>query len=471
MKTYTVFIISLLTISSQFLFGQEEWTLKQCIDYAIENNIQIKQSELQVKSSKSTLQQSQANILPDINATASEDFHFGRSIDPFTNQFTENNIESFNASINGSITLFKGLQQYNTIKQSNYSFMASLQGVEQVKNDISLMVATSYLQILFDKELLIVTNQQIELTKAQENRTKTLVDAGSLPKSKLLEIQAQLATEEYNYVNSENNLKTSYLNLSQLLELENSDSFKIATPELPEPSEQYTLTKTNDIYEKSLNLPRIKKQEYSLKSHESSLKKSKGGLSPRLSLYASFGTGYSSARSLYSQELGQPIPIGYVGSTNEEVLSPGINTIENNYPYGDQLKDNISYRIGVSLQIPIFNKLLVKNSITQSKIQVENAEYQLEVSKNELYKDIQSARNSAETALARYKASKKAVEAQDESFQYTQQRFELGLVNTVDYNTAKNQLAKTKSDMVQAKFEFYFRINILNFYQGLPFQI
>lgn len=472
MKTINLFlVILLLFVFVDNSLSQQQWSLKQCVDYALEHNIQVKQSELQVKSNKSSLQQSKAGVLPDVNAQASEDFHFGRSVDPFTNQFTENNIESFNVSVTGSITIFKGLQQYHSIRQDNYALMSSMEGVEKMKNDISLMVASSYLQIIFDQELLEVAKQQVEITKEQENRTKILVNAGSLPKGRLLEIQAQLATEEYSVVNSENNLKTSYLNLAQLLELENADSFKIQLPELPEPTEGIVLQSVNDIYEKSLELPRIKMQEYSLKSSESALSFSRGGLSPSLSLYASYGTGYSSARSLYTQEIGTPMPIGYVGSTMEQVLAPTINNIENDYPYGDQLKDNMSFRIGVSLRIPIFNKFMVKNSISQSKIQVENTEYQLEVSKNELLKDIQSARNSAQAALSRYNASKKAVEAQEESFSYTKQRFELGLINTVDYNAAKNQLTKSKSDMLQAKYEFYFRINVLNFYQGVPFQL
>ncbi len=453
------------------LNAQEKWTLTKCIDYALEHNIQVKQTALRAESGKANLQQSRAAIYPNLNASASDAFQYGRSVDPYTNIFTDQNIQSLSTSVNSSVTLFNGLQQYNTIHQNNYTYLSYLQEVDEVKNSISMQVATAYLQILFDKELLEVSKQQMAITQTQVNRTQILVEAGSLAKGNLLEIQAQLANEELSSINAENGIKTSYLNLTQLLELDSVSNFEIDIPEIDEPSEELILEPVGDIFNKSTNLPRIQKEEFKLQSSENALKVAKGGYSPRLFLQASYGTGYSSARSKYSVEPGDVREIGWVGSTSDAVYTQGFNTITNDYPYGDQFIDNRSLSFVVGINIPIFNNLQVKTRITNSKLNLENSKYQLDLAKNNLFKEIQQARNSSVAALAKFKASKKAVDAQQESFSYTKQKFDLGLVNSVDYNTAKNQLTKSESDMVQAKFDFIFRVNILNFYQGIPFQL
>ena len=415
------------------------WSLEKCINYAIEHNIQVKQMALQTKSSKSSLEQSKAGLLPDLNADASYSLEFS-GFDPSTGDKVSSNFRRANASLNSSVTLFNGLQQYNTIKKNSYTVLADLEELEDMKYSITLQVATAYLQILFDKELLDVANSQLGITKGQEQRTKILVEAGSLAKGNLLEIQAQAATEELNRINAENNLRTSYLNLTQLLELDTTDGFEIQVPELDEPSEQIMIESAGKIFAESMDLPMIKKQELRLKGSEKDLLISKGVLSPTVYLSGSYGSYYT---SIYDPPLA----------------------------FTDQFSDNKNFRITLGVRVPLFNNFTVKNSITQSKLQVENSKYELDLAKNQLFKDIQTARNSAEAALAKFNASKKAVEAQEESFSYTQQKFDLGLVNSVDYNTAKNQLTKSQSDMVQSKFEFIFRVNILNFYQGIPFQL
>jgi len=445
----TIGVVSWYRVSAQEVTTQKKWTLEECVDYAHQNNIQIKQIDLMSKSKKANLTQSKAALLPNLNGSASDNFSYGRSIDPYTNDFTENNVQSFNVSLSSYVTLFTGFQKYNTIKQNEYKLASSKEELEEIKNSIALQVATAYLQILFDKDLVEVAKRQLTISKEQENRTKILVNAGSLAKGNLLEIQAQLANEEVNLINNENNLKTSYLNLIQLLDLDTVENFEIDVPEIAEPSSDVIIAKTDTIYEESIDLPRIKKEELNLQDAEIGLKISKGGIYPTLYLQTSYGSGYSSAATKFDSVTTAPIQ----------------------YNYGDQFNDNRSFSFTIGLNIPIFNNLQVKTRIINSKINVENSKYQLQLAKNNLYKDIQQARNSAYASLAKYKASKKAVEAQKESFSYTQQKFNLGLVNSVDYNTAKNQLTKSESDMIQSKFDFVFRINILNFYRGMPFEL
>ncbi len=464
-------ILLIVLLGGVQLQAQEQWSLNRCIDYALEHNIQVKQTKLRAQSSEANLKQSKAAIYPNLNASASDAFQFGRTIDPFTNLYTNQNVQSFSMSVSSQVTLFQGFQKHNTKQRNNYTYLANLQEIDQVKNSISMQVATAYLQILFDKELLEVAKNQIEITQEQVNRTQTLVEAGSLAKGNLLEIQAQLAQEQMSYINAQNNIRTDYLNLTQLLELDSIEGFEIEIPEIDDPSEELILASVEEIFNKSIDLPRIKKEELNLKSADYNLKIAKGGYYPRLFLNASYGTGYSSARSKYDTEPGDPRPIGWVEGTMTPVYTQGFNTVTLPYPYGDQLDDNRSLSFVIGISIPIFNNLQVKTNVVNSKINYENAQLQLELSKNNLYKEIQQAHNAALSALAKFKASKKSVEAQRESFSYTKQKFDLGLVNSVDYNTAKNQLIKAESDMVQAKYDFVFRINILKFYQGEPFSL
>ena len=448
MKQLNLLFIFILFFVWQFnVSAQQPWGLQKCVDYSIENNIQVKQIKLKAESSKSNLQQSRIGIAPDLNASVSDAFQFGYTVDPFTNDFTNNRVQSLSASVNSNVTLFNGLQQVNSVKQNNYTLLADLQEIEEIKYSITVQVATAYLQILFDKELLEVAKNQLEISKGQEQRTKILVEAGSLAKGNLLEIQAQLATEELNKINAENNLRAAYLDLTQLLELDTTN-FEIEVPNLADPSALFELDSVQRIYQESLDLPQIKKQEYRLQSSEKSLDIAYGNLSPTVYLRGSYGSGYSSQGKFYDE-----------------------NQIPHDKPYGDQFVDNRSLAIIIGVQIPLFNKFTVKNSISQSKIAYDNSKYQLDLAKRQLYKDIQQARNSAVSALAKFTASQKAEVAQQESFSYTQQKFDLGLVNSVDYNTAKNQLTKVQSDKVQAKFEFLFRINILNYYMGIPFKL
>ncbi len=421
-----------------------EWDLSKCINYAIDNNIQIKQTELQVKSNKSYFEQSKVNLLPNLNAGGTFSSNRGRSIDPTTNDFTESEFSSMNVSLNSSVTLFNGLVQYNSIQRNKYSLKASLAELDDMKYNISLQVAVAYLQVLLDTELMEVSNNQYEVTKEQVERTKTMVQAGSLAKASLLEIQAQLASEELNKINAENNLKTAYLNLKQLLELDTTEVFKIKEPNLDNPLNQIIIDDTEEVFEKSLNLPVVKKQKFRLKSDEKALLIAKGGISPNISLSASYGSYYSSR---------------------------SFNPLGEEYSFNDQLSNNLNFVISLNVRIPIFNKFRVRNDIAQSRIALENSKYQLDITKNNLYKDIQKAQNAAQTALARFNASKKAEEAQSEAFEHTKQRFNLGLVNSVEYNTAKNNFIKSESEMIQAKYDFIFRINILKFYQGIPFEL
>ncbi|MCF8370852.1 MAG: TolC family protein [Bacteroidales bacterium] len=467
---WSFLIIPLVSMS------QEAWTLEQCIDYALEHNIQVKQQALNTEYSKNTLQQSKFGILPSLNGSVSGNLSSGRSVDPFTYEFTTQNVTSYNFAISSSATLFSGLQQYNNIKANEFNLKASIKDFEKLKNDIALNISAAYLQILFAEELVAIAEDQLGITQQQVDRTEKLVEAGSLAQGSLLEIQAQEASEELQLITAQNNLDLSYLTLTQLLELGSTEDFKIVRPQIDEINEGRIVQTVGSIYAEGVELlPQIQSAEYKLRSSEKNLAAARGAYLPRLSISASYYTGYSNNRKLFD-ETDMEVPEQLIGRTenNIPVYSYPYTTtayLDKDYPFADQFKDNAYKSVSLSLTIPIFNNLQVMTGVKNSKLNVLSNQYTLESTKNQLYKEIQQAHADAVAALKKYKASEKSLAASQESFRYTQQKFDVGLVTTVDFNLAKTQLARVQSDLLQAKYEYLFKSNVLQFYRGKPIQL
>jgi len=425
-----------------------------------------------VYHSKINLTQSQAALLPSLNASAGHSYNIGRTIDRFTNQFADAQVLSQNMGVSTEVTLFSGLQNLNTIKQNKYLYMAGKYDVDKMKNDISLNVATAYLQVLYAMELVDNSRNQMGITEAQVNRTKKLVEAGSVAKGNLLDIQAQLATEELNYTNAQNQLNIAYLTLAQLLNLENADGFTVVKPDLAIGNETLLTANPTQIYNTAVsNLPEIKSAELKFKSADKALDVAWGGLSPRLSFSASYGTGYS---GLSQRVIGQPAFMGYypngsITSAGDTVLSPSFSSpaLEKT-PFADQYKNNVNKSFGFYLTVPIFNRFQTKTAIDRAKIQKLNADLTTEITKQQIQKNVQQAYADANAGLQKYNASLKAITAMQESFKYTEQKYNVGMVNTMDYNDSKNRLIKAQSDLVQAKYEYVFKTKVLDFYQGKP---
>lgn len=454
-RIYSYFItfgFLVLMVVPSFAQDKKIWSLEECIQYAHDNNIRIKQQELNALFNKNTLKQSKINQAPSLNAIAGHSYSRGRTLDQSTYRYSNQDINSDNFNINSSVTLFNGLQQSNTIKQNKYNLIASQLDVEKLKNDISVSIALAYLQILLDKELLDVAKNQLEITRLQVERTQKLVDAGSVPEGNLFEVSSQAAMEEVQVVNNQNQLDLAYLNLTQILDLDSVGNFDVETPDLSELlNENYIIPPVETVFNDAVNImPEIKSAEFRLKSSEQSLKIAKGARSPRVSLGGSYSTLYSDIRKKLS-------------------LDPGTgNIIESEYPFGEQLNDNQALGINFGLSIPIFNGWMVNTNVSNAKLNIENYQYELKNAKLSLYKEIQQAYADATASLNRYRANEKAVISMKESFRYTEQKFNVGLVNSVDYNTAKNQLTKAQSELLQAKYNYIFTINVLDFYRGKP---
>lgn len=444
MKKYVVSVITSLIIFNGFLTAQQEsWSLEKCINYAVDHNIQIKQQTLQTKVQKNNYDQSKLNLLPVINGSVSHDYSFGRALDQNSYEFYNQTVLSDYFYLGGRTNLFNGLQNFNNIQRSKYELLAGEQDLQKIRDNISLAVAVAYLQILLNKELVTATENQLNITNQQIEKTRKMVDAGSVARGNLLQIEAQAAQEELSLINMKNQLDISYLNLTQLLELGSPAGFEIEVPEINVGQNVFITGNIDEIYNLAAQArPEIRSSQLKLEASRYDLKIAKGARSPSLSLSHTFGTRYSY-----------------------------INDVEGLLPFKDQLKNNKSYGLGISLSIPVLNGWQVNKNIANSKLAVENSQYSLEGTKKQLYKDIQQAYTDAAAALKKYNASGKAVSSMEESFRYTEQKFNVGMLTPVDYNASKTQLLNAQSDMAQAKYEFIFKTKVLDFYRGIPLNL
>jgi len=429
-------------LSSQALiFSQQKmWSLEECIRYAIENNIQIKQQNLATEVQKNSLDLAKLKLLPTVNGSVSHDYSFGRALDQTSYTYYNQNIKSDYFYLGGAMTLFNGLQNLNSIQKNKYEVLAGQQELQNISNNVALNVALAYLQILLNRELVTANQNQLNITLQQIEKTKKLVDAGSVPRGNLLQIEAQAAQEELQLINMQNQLETSYLNITQLLEIKTPAGFEILVPEIIIDSNAVITGNIEDIYDIAQGTrPEIKGSEFKLTASEYDLKIAKGGRSPQISFNTSITTRYSF-----------------------------LSQLPDNVPFKEQFKNNRNQVLSFSLYIPILNGWQINKNISNSKLSVNNSQYALEGTKKQLYKYIQQAYTDAVAALKKFNVSKKAIMSTEESFRYTEQKFNVGMVTPVDYNAAKTQLLNAQSDMSQAKYEYIFKTKVLDFYKGLP---
>lgn len=443
--------IALIAVFGLIAFGidataQKLWTLEECIDYAFENNIEIKQSVLSVNAADNDLLQSKYNLAPSLNATTSHSFGWGRSFDESANMYANNNTQQSYFSVNSQVTLFNGLQLMNNVRQKQFDYLTEKYASDKIRNDMSLNVAASYLQILFNIELVKNAQRQVDISKEQIDRTTKQVEAGAVARGSLFDMEAQGAADEANLVSANNNVMLAYLDLMQLLDMESNTEFDIDKPTL-EIIGTPILIPAEMIYNKSVNImPEIKSAEYKVESAQRGLSIIKGQRSPRLYASGSYGTNFSD-QIMHSYIPGQP----------------GYNEMIN---FGDQFRENRNSTLSFGLSVPIFNGYQVTTNIKKSKIYCESVNLNLESEKLRLRKNIEAAYADAIAAYQTFVSRQKSVDAFNESFKYTQEKFNVGMVNSTDYNVVKIQLANAESDLASSKFDYIFKTKILDFYLG-----
>jgi len=467
MKEFFLFCLSIcISLES---FAQEAWSLEACVNRAREKNLDIQDAKLSLLSSEQQLRQSKLSLLPSLNGGAAQGFNYGRTVDPYSNEFTNLNVKASNFSISSSITLFNGFQTINKLRKDNYEYLAKQYDIEKVVNDISLNVTTGFLQLLFNKELVIIAEKQLEIILQQEERINKLVEEGQLAKTSLLEARSQVASEQLQLINVQSQKSMALLNIKQLLEIEADIDFDIDIPIISMPMES-DIPSVDKIYKSSLEFfPDIKSAEYRLKSSEKSLAISRGLRSPRVTLSGSIGSGYSDARTriVSIDSLGMT-PSIYQLTNGENILMPILDYTLEITPFDQQLKDNFSNSLSFSISIPIFNGWLTNSSIANSKIWVMSARNTLQKTKNALRKQTEQVRADVLAAEKQYQYAKRNNDAFKEVFTHHEQKFNDGMINIYDYNESKNKFMKAQSDLLKSKYDYLFKIKILDFYMGNP---
>lgn len=452
--------------------GQPVWTLERCFDHALNNNLHIKQQELSEARTRNDLRQSYANLFPNLNAVSQQGYNYGRTIDPFTNEFATESVAFQRMYASSNVALFAGFQNINNIRLHLAQNTAFRYDTEKMQNDVILSIASAYLQILYFKDMVEVTRQQLEVMEQQVERTRIMMEGGTVSRSALLETEAQAAQERLNLLNMENNLNLAYLELIHMLDLDPGEPFTIERPDL-EVTEENLFQDPAAVLERALAVePSVMAAGYRIRMAESGLAIARGEQSPRISFSASYGSGYSglTRRQVGSESTGQFTEIGRTVS-NEAVLRELTMPIYERISYRDQIKENMNQAIQLELYIPIFNRLQVRRRIQNSRIDLETARVGYELTRNNLTKTIEQAHADATAAYQRYQATTRSQEAFRESFRDSEQRFNLGMISTVEYNEAKARLARSEADALQAKYEYIFSARILEFYQGRGFNL
>jgi outer membrane protein len=441
-----VFCVAALA-GGAFAAKSGQWSLKQCIDYALEHNIRIKGQHLEATYYQNRYRQSKADLLPEINGYANQNFLFGRTIDPLTNGYQKNNVSSNGFSLDGRVTLFDGLRSIHTIRRNEIDLTASEKDMDHLKNEVIAEVVDAYLMSIYNQEIIEVTDHQLEVTRLQIARTQVLVDAGSVSKGSLYELSALEAQEEVDLLKARNQESISVLTLKQLLELDTLGDFALLPPQLPEINDTDLQAVLPDLYRSALSLPEIERAELSMRSASLDLKIEKEKRFPTLTFDAAMGTGYSGAYKKYQQ--GQAV----------------------DYPFSDQIRDNANTTLSLQLAVPLFSRLQTTNAINNAKITIEKKMLEYETVKKRVLLNVQTAYNDARAALHEYHGNIRVCEASRESFRYLSEKFNVGMVSSVDYHNGKNLLSKAESDLVQSKYKYVLKKSILEVLCGRPVSI
>ena len=434
----SVYVFLLLAFSAASLSAQERITLKRATELVIENNLQIKQSQFSEAISEENLQQSKLALYPTLNANTGLNFNFGRSIDPLTNQFVNQAITSTSGNVSSGTALFQGFQKINQISQNKLQLDADKSNTQKIKNDLVLAVVTNYLSVLNAQDLLLASKQQLAISNQQLDIEQKFFDVGNKTLADLAQARSQVATAELNVTNAQNQVDLSFLNLAQLLELDPSSVFEVEKPKIEDMSKVNSAYTAIDVFKSaSSSFPDILLAELRKQASEKGIEIARGNYFPSLNLQTGFGTRYSNG-------------------------SFGNNT------FGTQVKDNFNQFIGFGLSIPIFNGLAARSSVRRAKINFQNSVINEQLAKNNLNKVINQAVYDLRASEKRYYSTQTAFQSSKEAFNVIEQRYAVGLVNSLDYNQAQTSLNKAQFDQIQAQYDFIFRSKVIDFYLGNP---
>lgn len=439
LKRLTFIFFAVLTIGiGQISYAQEVITIQQAIDKTLTNNLQVKQSKLSESLSSENLKLSKLALYPSLNSGVSQNMNWGRS-QSASGLFENTQRYNLSANLSTGVDVFNGFAKVNQIKQNKVLLDAGKTNTEKVKNDLILQVVTSYLQILYNKDFLKAAQEQLTVAKQLLNQQQQLLNEGNKTLADLSQAKSQVATAELNVTNAANALSISYLTLAQLMDVPSSTVYEVQLPAVNSFTNPSTAVNPEEIYSNALTtFPDIKLAELNTAASKVSVEVAKGNLYPRLSLSGSYGTSY-----FYSY-----------------------NALIPNKTLSSQFKNNLGKGVGLSLQIPIFNGLQARGGLNRAKINLMQTETQEQLAKNNLSKIIYQAVADLKAAEARYQSTTNAFLAQKDAYYVIEERYNVGLVNSLDYSTAQTNRNKAEIDMIQAKYDLLFRAKVIDYYLG-----
>ena len=429
-----VLIITIITASFASR-AQKVWTLDECVDYAMEHNLTILQSIVSQNNAELKYKMAKNAWLPTVSADASESFGFGQSPSAY-GVYVSDNSSSTSFEISVGMPLFNGLNLYHETKSSSLELNAAKKDLEAAKYDLKLLIMSYYMQVVYNKEIKAVAEKQLTLTEEQHSKTQLLYELGKVAESNVYESAAQVATAKSSLVQANNNLMLSILDIVQALELESVDDFDVVSPDDFQNIDNQIIPSQETTYEFALrHQPRMEAANLRLEKSYVDVKATKSAWYPSLSLFAGYSNGYY---NYFSQSYNQP--------------------------FSDQIKNNGRTSFGLRLNIPIFNAMQTKYRVEQTKLSIENQELAINNAQKELKKDIQQAFYNAVAAEQKYKAAEETFQSAEVAYRFSNESYDAGKATLLELNESKNRLFKSESEMLQAKYEYLYRIKVLNYY-------
>lgn len=449
-----------------------KWDLRECVEYAIEHNVSVRQADIDARFAELTYEQSKLSQFPSFNFQTSGGYQFGRSIDPSTNQFTNEKLLGVNHSLNVNLDLFNWFSKRNTIAANRFQAAAFEEGVEKAKNDIALNVANAYLMIVLNAEQVKISDVQVKQSQEQASIIQKQVDAGALPELNLAEMETQLANDSANLITSQANYTLSVLQLKALLNIDADTPFEVEIPPVElipveplaelDPAAVYLLA--------TANMPQQKINDLNLQAAIKNVAASKGFMYPSLSLFGGLDSRYSNAQKLFPKDFtNSVIPIGFVDVNGTNYIVNTVDQLPTGFTkntYFRQLNNNFSQSVGLGINLPIFNGGQARTNWKKAKLNVQSVELQKELDAKTLKQDIYQAHANAIAALQKFNAADKSVTTAQKAYDFAKKRFDVGLLNTIDLITNQNNLFRAKINRVSAQADYVFKMKLLEFYKG-----
>lgn len=456
--------------------AQDKWSLQECVQYAVDHNISVKQADVQARITGLQLKLDKAGQYPNVTLSSNAGYNLGRSINPATNAFDNQSIFFSGFQVQSGVNLFNWFSQRHAIEASELDQKAANASTDKARNDIALNVAVAYLQALLAYEQIEVSNIQLQQSRAQLQNVRKQVDAGVLPELNAAELEAQVARDTANYIVAEGTYRQNLVQLKALLSLDMATPFEIEKPNVETiPVEPLAALQPQEVYVLALqNLPQQRVNQFRYQSAQKNIKVARANMYPTLSAFANIGSRYSSLfpdqQNISVSPTGKFDTLGFVEVTPGNVqpaVRPTFNVTVPNTPFGRQLFDiNLSQAVGLSLSIPIFNNRQLRTNWDRAKLNAESIKLQLDQDNLTLQQDIYTAYNDAVNAMQRYNAAQKATEASEKAFNFSQRRYDVGLLQTIELITNQNNLYRTRLDALSARYEYVFRMKLLEFYKG-----